>query len=278
MSNKLRKIIFRILRDITPPVIFKLFYREKQSPYGFSGDYANWEEVIKLTSGYDNNIILEKVKEAILKVKKGEAASERDSCTFDKIYYSWPVLTGLFKVALENEGKLRVLDFGGSLGSHYFQNKDILNSLNELKWGIVEQNNFVDCGRNYIQDDNLRFYFGVNECILSINPNVVIISNVLQYLEDPYETLEEILNKNISYIILDATALNIENRDILTLQKVPPEVYEASYPAWFLNEEKLLKLFENKYDLIADFDSIIGGANIPSKFKGYIFKRRILNA
>jgi putative methyltransferase (TIGR04325 family) len=81
-----------------------------------------------------------------------------------------------------------------------------------------------------------------------------------------------ILSKNIDYIIVDRTAFNNENKDRLTLQIVPPEIYEASYPAWFLNEERFLSLFEGKYILISDFDAM-DQANIPSKYKGFIFRK-----
>ena len=57
------------------------------------------------------------------KVKNGEAVYERDSVLFDEIQYSWGLLAGLEKAALEHDGKLCVLDFGGSLGSTYYQNK-----------------------------------------------------------------------------------------------------------------------------------------------------------
>jgi len=276
--SKLQKIIFRTLKDITPPVIFKLFYKEKISPYGFFGDYESWEEIKSLTTGYGKDEILEKVKNAILKVKKGEALYERDSATFDKIYYSWPLLACLQKIAIDNDLSLRILDFGGSLGSHYFQNKDFLNNLNELKWGIVEQEHFVDCGKEHLENDSLKFFYDLDAGIKCITPNVIMFSNMMQYLEKPYEKTEEIINKNIEYILIDGTAFNIENRDRLTLQKVPPELYDASYPAWFLDESKFLKLFKNKYDLIVDFNSSVGGANIPSKFKGYLFKRKASNA
>ncbi|MDV3001980.1 MAG: hypothetical protein N5P05_003586 [Chroococcopsis gigantea SAG 12.99] len=76
---------------------------------------------MKDAEGYDKDIILETVKNSLLQVKEGQAIYERDSVLFDKIEYSFPVLTMLLKVALENDSKLSVLDFGGSLGSHYFQ-------------------------------------------------------------------------------------------------------------------------------------------------------------
>ena len=88
----------------------------------FEGSYSTWQEADALCNGYDNMDILEKVLSAILKVKNCESVYERDSVIFDQIEYSWPVLTGLMWAAAQNSGCLKVLDFGGSLGSSNLEN------------------------------------------------------------------------------------------------------------------------------------------------------------
>ena len=60
-------------------------------------------------------LILGKVLEATLKVKNGEAVYERDLVLFDHIEFYWPVLSGLMWVAARNNGRLNVLDYGGTL-------------------------------------------------------------------------------------------------------------------------------------------------------------------
>ncbi len=79
-----------------------------------------------------------------------------------------------------------------------------------------------------------------------------------------------------STIIIDRTAIANFSRDIITVQNVKEEIYQASYPCWFFNENKLLKLFEN-YEVIFDFDSF---CDFPLKinddtevfWKGYLLK------
>jgi hypothetical protein len=53
--------------------------------------------------GYDNDTILKKCKDALLKVKNGEAVYERYSVLFDKVQHSFPVLAGLLRAAIANE-------------------------------------------------------------------------------------------------------------------------------------------------------------------------------
>ncbi|OGI27878.1 MAG: hypothetical protein A2287_09750 [Candidatus Melainabacteria bacterium RIFOXYA12_FULL_32_12] len=282
--NHLKKVRKYIFNNIAPPIITKALI--KPSQYGFFGNYNSWKDAKKLCTGYEDNKILEKVKESVLKVKNGEAIFERDSFILDKIQYSFPVLAGLLKAAVENDNKLSVLDFGGSLGSHYFQNRQFLAGLKELKWNVVEQQNFVKTGREYIQDDELKFYYDVDNCIKEQNPNLILISGVIQYLENPYIMLENIISKNVQYIFLDRTTFCKEIKDLLTVQKIHPSIYEASYPAWFLDEEKFLSYFTDRYNLITDFDAL--GDEVPISLskrkciwgyhKGFIFERRVKNA
>ena len=138
----------QLVKDWLPPAAISLCKRWQGKGIAYSGDYASWQDALANSMGYDSGIILEKVSSALAKVRSGEAVYERDSVLFDKVEHSFPLLAGLFRVAVENEGKLSVLDFGGSLGSTYFQCRDFLSVLPQLNWCIVEQDKFVGRGRN----------------------------------------------------------------------------------------------------------------------------------
>lgn len=244
---------------------------EKEVVYGFFGDYSSFGEVASLCKGYSADNIINKTLQSTLKVKNGEAVFERDSYLFDRIQYSYPLLACLFKIALEQNNKLSVLDFGGALGSHYYQNKEFLKPIHIERWTVVEQPAYVNLGNEQIADDTLNFVYRIEDVK---NANVLLSSGTLQYMEDPYSTAKEFIEAGTEYILLDRIQLNAENRDRLTLQIVPPEIYDAKYPSWFLNEDKLLSIFKEKYNLILDFDSTIDQANIPSYYKGFLFKKR----
>jgi putative methyltransferase (TIGR04325 family) len=244
----------------------------KELAYGFSGDYSSWGEVKKLCGGYEEENIFKATLSSTLKVKNGEAVFERDSFIFDKIQYSCGLLASLMKVAIENGNTLNVLDFGGALGSHYFQNKEFLRPVKIKKWTVVEQEHYVKVGKKKIADGILDFAYSIDDVE---DANVLIASGVVQYLEKPYEWLEKFINKGVPYIIFDRTAFSLENRDRLTLQRVYPEIYEASYPAWFLDKQKFLDTMRSKYEMIVDFsDSIDVIKEVPSEYKGFLFKSR----
>lgn len=83
-------------------------------------------------------MILERVKQATDKIRSDEAVYRRDSIFFEKVQHSCPVLTGLLRAAGKNGNQLSVLDFGGSLGSSYYQCRDFLSILPTLKCHSIE--------------------------------------------------------------------------------------------------------------------------------------------
>jgi putative methyltransferase (TIGR04325 family) len=244
--------------------------QESNNDVFWQGDYPTWEAALTVSMGYSSENILEKVKASTLKVKTGEVAYERDSFIFNKIQYSWECLAGLMWVAARDGGRLDVLDFGGSLGSSYFQNRKFLAALKEVHWNVVEQPHFVDCGREHIQDDVLHFYSTISESLIERNPNV-ILSGVLSHIPDWLSLLQTILAKKIPTVVVDRTPFVLEGSERITVQTVPEWIYEATYPCRFLNEDKFRAVFaEFGYHLVEDFIAL-DTANIPSIYKGFMF-------
>jgi len=285
MMNKQR--FKRTLISCIPPIVLYIINRlqkDKQiddtpvSLEWWSGSYTSWEEANAQCSGYDSELILQKCKASLLKVKRGEAVYERDSILFDEIQYSWGLLAGLQRVALEHSGRLSVLDFGGSLGSTYFQNRQFLSTVSSFEWSIVEQSHFVDCGKENFENDELQFFYTIEECLKKRKPNVLILSSVLQYLEKPYDWINRFLDLDIPYIIVDRTAIVATQNDILTTQHVPTDIYEASYPAWFFKQD-FFNEFAPEYDLISTFESrcthpIHLNNQFPASWQGAILKNK----
>lgn len=261
---------FNLLKKIAPPFLFD-FLKKLTTKYGWFGDYASWEEASAEATGYDSTVIVEKVKEALLKVKKGEACYERDSVLFYAPMYIWPILTFLMKSASESNNKLFVTDFGGSLGSLYFQHRTFFQSMEQVLWNVVEQPLFVENGKKYFEDDCLKFYHSLHDIEGKMMSGVAVFSSVLQYLPNPYQVLEEALAMQYPYIIIDRTPyLKNKSKDLLTIQKVSPSVYPASYPAWFFSEDKMKEFIHNKnYKIVAEFPNT-DTSNTSAVFKGIV--------
>lgn len=265
--------IKKITRDWCPPVLLG-WIRLMRGANGlsFSGDFSSWGEAERNSSGYDAAEVLQRVSAAALKVKHGEAVFERDSVCFHHAEFRWPVLACLLSVAAARGGHLNVLDFGGSLGSFYFQHRQFFLNLKQVEWFVVEQKQFVQFGQAHIQDDVLHFYESVKSCIQEGSSDVVLLSSVLQYLEDPTGTLTSLAETRASYILVDRTPFITGFQNRLTVQKVPKEIYDASYPAWFFSEENFIATMKSlNYHLVLEF-SCDEHADI-GEYKGMFFER-----
>jgi putative methyltransferase (TIGR04325 family) len=264
----------RYLKPLLPPLLLDALngFRNRH----FSGDYRSWEDAEKDARG-DYSEVLEDVKNALLKVKNGEAAFETDSVLFHEPQYNWPLLAILQKAANCREGSLGVLDFGGSLGTVYFQNRGFLSHLQKLRWCIVEQPSYVEVGRKFFQDEELSFHHSIAECVGSTPIDLVLVSGVLQLLREPYRIIEELLEKSAVHVVVDRTPFILTgDRDLLTVQTLPKALHHASFPHWFLNKEKFLKTFQRHgYRLVSEFDAYkCRNANIAdTAYCGFYFRK-----
>jgi putative methyltransferase (TIGR04325 family) len=265
--------INQILKDWLPPKVSRILKGIFRQGVTWKGNYHSWDVAKKNSKGYDDTAILEKVKSALLKIKSGDAVYERDSVLFDKIEYSWPLLASLMWVAASSEGRLNVLDFGGSLGSSYFQNRILLSTLKHVQWNIVEQKHFVEAGKKYFEDENLKFYYDIESCINEKSPNSILFSSVIQYIEKPLELLKKIKSIGFEYIVFDRTGFVNSGKDRLTVQIVPSAIYPCSYPCWFFDRKKFYSFFEDKYEVIASFEAS-DKTNLPATFEGSILRMK----
>lgn len=248
-----------MIRLVTPPVFVHLVKRLRGSrptgAYGLSGDYRSWDEAMAASTGYDSESILEYTKSALLKVRDGEAAYERDSVLFDEIQYAWPVLAGLMWGAARCGGRLNVLDFGGSLGSTYFQNRVFLSALPGVRWNVVEQSRHLETGKTWFEDDRLRFYANIADCLADTQPSAVLLSSVLQYLERPYAVFDQILELSCDHVIIDRTPFWAGPTDRLCVQTVPPSIYPASYPSWIFSRPQFHSHIHEDWEIMVTFDN-----------------------
>lgn len=261
------------IRSLCPPILLKVTRKLRgANSLSFEGNYASWAAAQQFSNGYDAEEVLRRVCESALKVKKGEALFERDAVCFYSEEYRWPTLSCILAVAAERNHGIHVLDFGGALGSFYLQHKKFLSKLENMTWSVVEQSAFVKWGNVHIQTDRLHFYESIPDCIERSSVDLVFLSSVLQYLESPYSILKMLAETNAPYLLIDRTPVIEEDRDRLTVQRVPDAIYKGSYPAWFFSRRRLEDAIgELGYRLIIEFscDEDVG----IGEFKGAFYER-----
>jgi len=283
-ANKKISDFKTILKLFIPPVILKLFSFKKNNipkkSYNFHETNLSWDNAHKETlNGYSAENILTKCRDSLLKVKNGKCPYERDSVLFTEKELFYPLLASLLYTSIKNGNRLNIIDFGGSLGSTYFQNRDILKQVGiNINWNIIEQESFVKCGKEYFADNELHFFNNINELTDKEKMSVCLFGSVLPYLKEPYSMLETIKRSNIKYVIIDRTFfLEDEFEDVLSIQKVPPEIYDASYPAWFLSLSKFLSFVNNSYNINFKWNNsdIISLAGYKTSIRGFFLEKKV---
>ncbi|RXF78175.1 methyltransferase, TIGR04325 family [Desulfovibrio sp. DS-1] len=257
-----------------PPIVLRyvqqLRQREKTAEtLTWQGNYPDWQSAVAASTGYDQEAIFVKVRDAARAVRDGKARWERDSALFYHEEYNLPLLSALMSVAAWNKGRLRVLDFGGAFGSTYWQHKHLLHKLDELSWNVVEQPRIVACGQAEFSTDELRFWLDIQACATAGPVDVMLFSSVLQYLELPYALLEQAVTLQPQAIILARTPF-AEEGERITIQHVPVEIYAANYPCRWLNRSRVTAILRENYCLLPDYRTHLD----PPGFCGIIAIKR----
>ena len=227
-----------LAKNILPPMVMRGLLTISGRRNKWSGNYPDWASAVAASSGYDADTIFKTVRKAAGAVRDGEALWERDSTCFYHEEYNWQLLACLMIVAARSGSTLHVLDFGGALGSTYMQHRRMFAELLNFSWSVVEQPHVVACGKAEFATDTLGFFETIEQCFSARPVNVVLFSSVLQYLERPYELLEEVVKLAPTAIIIDRTPLANKGERI-TVQHVPKTIYPATYPCRFLDKARL---------------------------------------
>lgn len=247
---------------------------------GFHGPIASWDEAVRASDGWDASIITVRTLAAMRLLRDGQVAGERDSLTFDKPRHSEIVLAGLCAALARGSDLFRVIDFGGSLGTHFFQCHRLLQPLldaRRLEWLVVERPVLVDLGRQEFARDGLKFFASFDEAAASggdVAPaDLVMFTGSLQYLRDPLEVLRSVAETRAPLLALDRVRTSSGKTHGVYVQQPSDQThYAASYPCWVFGKELLIREIEALgFDLLHDAPRSAGA---PFDSCGLLFARR----
>jgi putative methyltransferase (TIGR04325 family) len=268
----------RVLKGATPPAVWiglrRLRASWKHDLIRFSGEYGSWAEAVSASGNYGNPAIIDRVIGSARRVKNGEAAFERDGVAFLHSEYNFPLVFALLRAGARDE-RINVIDFGGSLGSSYFQNRSLLSGAVPIRWAVVEQPDFVEVGKREFCTSELSFHESIEDAHAHVGSGVLLLSSVLQYLPDPAEFLEQAVSHAFQSVIIDRTPFMVDDRTRLTVQHVPQQIYAASYPVWFF-DASLLQNLGPRYKLIASWPALdtLQPAKGRAVWKGFLHEFR----
>lgn len=263
-------------------LIRKFITHFKKTKSQFRGPYRDWDSAFGSGEGWDTKSIYDKTLDAALLVRDGKAIWEQDTVIRENIIYSNLVLAFLLITASQKSDSKRIIDVGGSLATNYFQVKKILGVCIELgglhiEWHIVERPHFVDAGNKHFKTKIVNFSRTVDEVFSKHSSNTsdtLIFTGSFQYLENPFEYLEPILERGLAVIGFDRILISTgTTHQIYSQHPDKTRYYEASYPVWVISKQKLVEFMSsNGYQLLEQFDM-----HAVSEFAqaGLLFTKRV---
>ena len=257
--------------DWLPPAVKRTLIRMGLAGNRFDFGYDSWNEARAKCSGYDSDTITKSLVSASRRVRDGEIAYERDGVEFDAIQYSWPLLAAILGSPRRSQ-KLAVLDWGGSLGSTYRQNKHLLESAGiELNWLVVEQKHLVEIGTSEFTTAALSFSESMSGIPVG-QYDVAILASSICYIQDPERVLSEIAGLQPKRIVFDRTPESRSGTGQIGVQRVGKGIYKASYPIRAFAPYSLAKYLYPHYKLVFDWESDLQ-PDPKTISKGYCFDR-----
>ena len=177
----------------------------------------------------------------------------------------------LFVVA--NSKSLRVIDFGGALGTTYQQNRRFLSKIKNIcEWRVVEQEKFVSIGKREFTNETLSFYSTIEKAYKD-GVDAVLFCGSICYISNPYIFIKKAKEIAAPYIIFDRTPTTNLAEDTFAVQHVHPSIYKASYPIRNFSYKKILKYLQDEYELIEEWVCDLQ-ADPNTIARGFIFKRK----
>jgi len=218
----------------------------KQFPYdcygGFRGVYGSFEEAIADAPktkplGYDNESL------ASWYVNNLETEIQEND---------YPVLFWLNDLLGDDT---TVFDFGGNVGTHYFQYKKYLRYGNSLKWIVCDLPQIVKVGRDNNNEPNLLF----TEIFLEANRiDILLASGSIQYIEKFAEMIGS-LEQKPTHLLLNRLPL-YNGEQFVTLQNGG----EVFYPQYVFNKGDFISSLEKiGYEVKDQWKDLSGGCFIP---------------
>lgn len=262
----------KLVKDCVPPIITKILRKYIPSKYGFSGNYIDYYETLKKCTGYEKNEILSRTSLTTSIFKQDLQDRLVVHPKEQQLLYGLLYALG----SLNQPKQLSVFDFGGALGNHYFTARRFIPNNTELLWSVCETAVTAMEGNKRYATEELEFISNPEQ-IGDKKIDVIIASGTMQYVDNPFEYLHKLIDLKAGFIIFNRLPLIDSNMDRLTIQKVSPTIYNASYPAWFFSRRKWNQIIEEEYEVISRWDvsedtHLLDGKNVVCQ--GMLLKKR----
>ena len=233
------------------------------------GNFNNYHELQRELNYYQNKEVLKEAKKHFIELKNNPSKA--------KINKS--VLDGFALASRNTKASINVLDVGGSIGTAYYA---CLHTYGPRinRWEICERSPIVSM-LNDMSDEKVLYISNIGDSSSEID--LAVISGTLQYTNDPFGLIQDIVNRKPYYIVIVNTPF-YENKTRLTIQLSwkKEEGYSTRnrYPSWIINEDDMMQMLLKKgYEKIDAFDSLHQTIYIQKygwlRYQGFCLKKMV---
>ena len=212
-----------------------LWRKKKASPYGFFGSYASWEEALAHSTGYTAASVIQGTLE------RRRLFMESLDSPNNLLDERTQQLLSVVAVLLSERPltALKVLDFGGSFAAYYYLLRRALPHL-KIEWTVVETEEMVQSQQPFVES-GLQWRSSLPEPSEAGDKifDLCWASSSLPYVPEPYLILKKLVQLG-RFVAVTRTMFIDDSVDKIAVQRIPPEIFTGSYPAWFFSREKFI--------------------------------------
>ncbi len=175
------------------------------------------------------------------------------------------ITPGLAITLMEGRDTIKVLDFGGGTGNLFHAYRHFLPTQTFI-WNVVETPELVERitlkfnGETIkFGNSSLQFYSSINQ-VLSVHPkiDIVIAASSLQYTQNPYETLTNLINIGADVLQISRMPFTQNERLLVFQQKSKmtdngPQTGIQNSDIWIFNTVRVPNLYEFKSQFARNF-------------------------
>ncbi len=256
---------------------------KKLRKYRLSTEYPSYEAAFEDADGYEDEILTKII------IGKGKKFAKELAENKEVDLMSLRTFIGISSAI--NSNTLKMIDFGGAAGTHYYLAKSIISQDVAIDWRVVETAQMVkEAKEQGLETDELSFYDSIDSATQDEHFDLVFASSSIHYTPNPYEILKELVNIKANKLVVTRTP--ITDKTIVLLQRsslsangtgaIPKEwaIQDKviSYPATMLEKNKVEDIFKLFGDITLKIrEDKAAYASLSSTYNmwGYVVSKQI---
>lgn len=249
------------INEFIPPVVLDLALRLRILKGNCVGRFNSFEAAsLSITNeGYQDDALCQSIVNKTIKFRDFVSNSEILSGDIQ-------LMRVLLAISLVNSHKLKVIDFGGASGYHYFLAKKFFNNQLSFDWRVVETPKLATLSRQ-IQTNELQFFDELEDaCKDSFKPDLVFSSGALQFIPKLDKLLSDLSNLQAKIYYITRIPVADIDKSIITMQlskmwhngpSVPGRVGKDNsvikYPVSLFSRKEIQLMFGKYFRIDAEF-------------------------